>query len=71
MKDGSTASTIVNTPPGNIANRLSYRQVTDKFNRCAAKAMSEPRIDHLNDMIDNLDTCKIVALLDGLTEETK
>jgi 2-methylcitrate dehydratase PrpD len=71
LKDGSTESTVVNTPPGNIANRLSYQEVTAKFTRCAAKALSDPRIDHLNDMIDNLDTCKIVALLDGLTEEAK
>jgi 2-methylcitrate dehydratase PrpD len=71
LKNGTTASTVVNTPPGNIANRLSYQDITKKFTRCAAKVLSDPQIDHLNDMIDNLDTCTVVALLDGLTEEAK
>jgi 2-methylcitrate dehydratase PrpD len=71
MKDGATASTIVNTPPGNIANRLSYEQVTAKFARCAAKVLSEPRIEKLNSMLDNLDITNVVALVDGMTEEAK
>ena len=71
LKDGSTASTIVNTPPGNIANRLTYEQVTEKFRKCAAKVLPQPRVEVLNEMIDNLDTCKIVGLLDCLTEEAK
>lgn len=71
LKDGATASTIVNTPPGNIANRLTYEQVTEKFRKCAAKVLPQPRVEVLNEMIDNLDTCKIVGLLDCLTEEAK
>jgi 2-methylcitrate dehydratase PrpD len=71
MKDGSTASTIVNTPPGNIANRLTYEQVTAKFTRCAAKVLSEARIEKLNNMLDRLDTTSVVALVDGMTEGTK
>jgi 2-methylcitrate dehydratase PrpD len=71
MKDGATASTIVNTPPGNIANRLSYEQVTAKFTRCAAKVLPDARVAMLNTMLDNLDTCNIVELVDGLTEEAQ
>lgn len=69
MKNGDSASTVVNTPPGNIANRLSYEQVTEKFIMCASKARTMLEVETLNSTIDDLENASVNALLDCLTEE--
>jgi 2-methylcitrate dehydratase PrpD len=68
VKGGASASTVMDTPPGNVANRLSYEQITEKFRKCAARALPSDRTESLNEAIDNLDSGKVRELLTHMTE---
>jgi len=68
LKGGASASTVIDTPLGNIANRMSYVQITEKFMRCAARALPPEGVELLNETIDHLESGKVRDLLDCLTE---
>jgi 2-methylcitrate dehydratase PrpD len=68
LKDGTTASTYIDTPLGNAANRMSYEQITEKFMLTASKGLSPMGVSRLNEAVDRLESCNVLRLVDCLTE---
>jgi 2-methylcitrate dehydratase PrpD len=67
MDDGAVAKKQIDTPLGNVLNRMSLDQVTQKYRKSAGRVLSSEQVDRSVELLHALETTTVRQLVDCLT----